>query len=292
MTSFTNSQLMSQDTSFPSAGSLGAEANRIDTTKDCIALSGRLSAPDYDNHVAGDVHAKGYQIKLVRDFEDMAKVFAIRASACFDDPEHLYSKHFDGSDFCSTHLIGFVDGEPVGTIRIRYFAGFTRIERLCIRPTHRKSRISFKLAKAAFAFCRDKGYREMSGVAREELVPFWAMLGFKIDESKEPIFIYGLPHFEMKLLVEPAPDAVTNASHPMVLLRPEGRWMEAGRHETINATKPTTIDTGNQPSGAAKPRDLVHRMARKRLEQRQSQKREAVHTSAVIPVTTEAKGAS
>jgi GNAT superfamily N-acetyltransferase len=238
-------------------------------TLTCIVPQPPTSAPDYDNYREAEVGKQGYRIKLVRDFEDMAKVFAIRASACFDDPEHLYSKHFDGSDFCATHLIGYVDGEPVGTIRIRYFAGFTRIERLCIRPTHRKSRISFKLARAAFALCRDKGYREMSGVAREEVVPFWVLLGWKIDETKEPIFIYGLPHFEVKMDLDPQPNAVSNASHPMVLLRPEGRWFEAGHHETVKATKPSSIDVLETAVTAQKPRDIVHRMARKRMEKRQ-----------------------
>jgi GNAT superfamily N-acetyltransferase len=193
--------------------------------------------PDYDNYDVSEVPQSGSRIKVARDFEDMAKVFALRASACFDDPEHLYGKHFDGSDFCATHLLGYVDGEPVGTIRIRYFAEFTRIERLCIRPTHRKSRISFKLAKAAFAFCRDKGYKKLSGVAREELVPFWAMLGFKIDENQAPIYIYGQAHYEMKLIYTDAPNAVTADSPPLQLLRPEGKWHSAGYHETINVTK-------------------------------------------------------
>jgi GNAT superfamily N-acetyltransferase len=199
-------------------------------------------ARDYDTYDPIQPAQSGYRIKVVRDFEDMAKVFAIRASACFSDPEHLYGKHFDGSDFSATHLIGYVDGEPVGTIRIRYFSDFTRIERLCVRPTHRKSRISFKLAKAAFAFCRDKGYKTLSGVAREELVPFWAMLGFKIDEKQAPIYIYGQAHFEMKLLYLDAPNAVTADSPPLQLLRPEGQWHSAGYHETVNVTKPAVSD--------------------------------------------------
>jgi GNAT superfamily N-acetyltransferase len=249
----------------------GEFADAQSTTITCFQPLTETPAPDYDNFQESEASRQGYRIKLARDFEDMAKVFAIRASACFDDPEHLYSKHFDGSDFCATHLIGYVDGEPVGTIRIRYFAGFTRIERLCIRPTHRKSRISFKLARAAFELCRDKGYREMSGVAREEVVPFWVMLGWKIDETKEPIFIYGLPHYEVKMLLDPKANAVSNASHPMILLRPEGRWFEAGRHETIKPTAATHIPTDATASSAMKPRDVVHRMARKRMEKRQQQ---------------------
>jgi GNAT superfamily N-acetyltransferase len=219
--------------------------NSIKATESCIEVTSKNpilnehQLPGYDSYDPTQTIQLGYRIKVVRDFEDMAKVFALRASACFSDPEHLYSKHFDGSDFSATHLLGFVDGEPVGTIRIRYFADFTRIERLCVRPTHRKSRISFKLAKAAFAFCRDKGYKKLSGVAREELVPFWAMLGFKIDENQAPIHIYGLAHYEMKLVYPDAPNAITADSPPLQLLRAEGKWHSAGYHETVNVTKPS-----------------------------------------------------
>ncbi len=217
--------------------------------------------PEYDTFNSSEIGPKGYRFKVVRDFEDMAKVVAIRASAYFSDEEHLYGKHFDGNDFSATHLIGFVDGEPVATIRIRYFADFTRIERLAVRPTHRKSRIAFKLAKAAFAWCRDKGYRTVGGVARSELIPFWTMLGFRLTEGKDPIYIYGLPHFDITLTLDEAPRPLSAMSDTLVLLRSEGRWHEAGHHETVNVTKPTGV-TAAPPMvrRARRPADVVSRL--------------------------------
>jgi GNAT superfamily N-acetyltransferase len=218
--------------------------------------------PEYDDYNPLNANDTGYRVKVVRDFEDMAKVFAIRGSACLTDPEHLYDKHFDGNDFSSTHLLGFIDGEPVGTIRIRYFADFTRIERLTVRPTHRKSRIAFRLARAAFAWCRDKGYRTVGGVARAELIPFWTMLGFRLTEGKDPVYIYGLPHFDITLKLEPGEDAMQHMTDTMVLLRPEGRWNEAGRHETINATAPTGVAAPPPMVRAARnPADVAKRLA-------------------------------
>jgi hypothetical protein len=224
--------------------------------------------PLYDTYDPRADENPGYRIKVARDFEDMAKVFAIRASACFSDPEHLYNKHFDGNDFSATHLIGYVDGEPVGTIRIRYFADFTRIERLTVRPTHRKSRIAFKLAKA-----------------REELVPFWSMLGFRITEGKEPIFIYGLPHFDMTLAYDQLPDAISDQSNPLVLLRPEGRWKEAGHHESAKVTAPVAITPGMIPERARKPRDIAIAMARSgdRTDERKKGMVSGDETHATVP---------
>jgi GNAT superfamily N-acetyltransferase len=227
-----------------------------------VQSGNRIACPEYDTFEQTNPNKPGYAIKVVRDFEDMAKVFAIRGSACFSDPEHLYAKHFDGSDFSSTHLLGFIDGEPVGTIRIRYFSDFTRIERLTVRPTHRRSRISFRLAKAAFAWCRDKGYRTVGGVARSELIPFWTMLGFRLTEGKEPIYIYGLPHFDITLKLDAVPQAMSHMTDTMVLLRSEGRWHEEGHHETINVTKPVGV-TAPPPMvrSARRPEDVAARLA-------------------------------
>jgi GNAT superfamily N-acetyltransferase len=196
----------------------------------------------------------------------MAKIIAIRASACFSDPEHLYAKHFDGNDFSATHLLGFIGPEPVATIRIRYFADFARIERLTVRPTHRKSRIAFRMVQAAFAFCRDKNYRRLSGVAREEMVPFWSLFGGEVTRAAEPIFIYGLPHYEMHIEFPPNPDGISAATSSLVLLRPEGRWHEEGYHETTNVTRPTTVQHPPRTmSRGRKPSDVASR-ARIRMD--------------------------
>ena len=240
------------------------EPNATATTLDSATRD--PATRDYDTFDPRSDTQTGYRIKVARDFEDMAKVIAIRASACFSDPEHLYGKHFDGNDFSATHLIGHIDGEPVGTIRIRYFAGFTRIERLTVRPTHRRSRISFKLVKAAFAFCRDKGYLRLSGVAREEMVPFWSLFGGKVSKGTEPIFIYGLPHFEMAIEFPAVSTAIRQDSHPLVLLRPEGRWHMEGYHETINVTQPLAASgtTGRSP------RDIAEKLGNKRFAKKPS----------------------
>jgi GNAT superfamily N-acetyltransferase len=218
----------------------------------------KARVPIYDNFGSSGRGHQQCSVKFVRDFEDMAKVIAIRASACFSDPEHLYAKHFDGSDFSSTHLLGYIGDEPVASVRIRYFANFARVERLTVRPTHRRSRIAFKVVQAAFALCRDKGFRRLSGVAREEMVPFWSLFGGSVSRSKDPIFIYGLPHYEMYIDFPEGQPAVTAESDPLVLLRPEGRWHEAGYHEHAAVT-PTTDIPNLQPQVASLASRLVKR---------------------------------
>lgn len=192
-----------------------------------VVSSGDLR-PIYDTFERSRSDSKSIRVSICRNMEDLSIVFAIRASAYFSDEQHTFEKHFEGNDFSATHVIGWIGQEPVATLRIRYFAEFARIERIAVRPTHRRSRVAFKIVQAAFAFCRDKGYRRISGVARGEMVPFWSHFGGQVNQGREPLFIYGLEHYEMSIEFPPIDAAVSSASHPLVLLRPEGRWHQTG----------------------------------------------------------------
>jgi predicted GNAT family N-acyltransferase len=222
------------------------------------------NAPLYDTYQQGRMSPTACSVTLARSLEDLNKVIALRAAAYFADPEHSYGKHFDGNDLSASHMIGYIGDEPVGTLRIRYFGDFARIERIAVRPTHRRSRIAFKMVHAAVAFCRDKGYRKLSGVAREEMVPFWSMFGGRLTASKEPVFIYGLPHLEMSIEYPELPTAVTSATDTMVVLRPEGRWHEEGAYRRRSEdARPVEARMPVLPP-KTRPADLARRIAAKR----------------------------
>ena len=71
---------------------------------------------------------------IVGDFED---VFALRA-ICFMEETGLPFDHaFDGNDLQATHVVGYDGIEPVGTLRIRWFKDFAKLERTAFRKSHR-----------------------------------------------------------------------------------------------------------------------------------------------------------
>jgi predicted GNAT family N-acyltransferase len=227
-------------------------AKRTNLKEHTVVVPNRDARPLYDSFDRQGVQGKELSASIARNMEDLSIVFAIRASAYFSDEQHSYEKHFEGNDFSATHVIGWIGREPVATLRIRYFADFARIERIAVRPTHRRSRISFKIVQAAFAFCRDKGYKKISGVAREEMVPFWSMFGGHVNKGREPLFIYGLEHYEMSIEFPPQETAVSSLSHPLVLLRPEGRWHEAGQLDRApKATEEAEARPAPQPAVVA-----------------------------------------
>ena len=249
--------------SFSKSADVGAETIAIQTPTPTQPIPKTLM-PEYDTYRADEMKPMEYGVALVRTLDDLHKVIAIRSAAYFTDPEHSFGKHFDGNDLSSSHMVGYVGEEPVGTLRIRYFADFARIERIAVRPTHRKSRISFKLVQAAVAFCRDKGYRKISGVAREEMVPFWSMFGGRLTSTKEPIFIYGLPHLEMNIEYPEVATAITQDSDTLIILRQEGRWHEPGAYRMAPGQSEPALATMPKLEPKTTPRQLAERLAAKK----------------------------
>ena len=80
-------------------------------------------------------------------------------------PGAKYVEQFDDNDLVSTHIIVWLDDEPVGTVRIRWFAKFAKLERLTIREEYRSAMLIRRLFRAAITHCRAKGYTTILGNA-------------------------------------------------------------------------------------------------------------------------------
>ncbi|CUS46852.1 MAG: GNAT family N-acetyltransferase [Pseudomonadota bacterium] len=174
------------------------------------------------------------EVRPVRSFEDMAMIFAVRSSTYISEQFCLYSEEFDGNDFCATHLIGFIDGDPAGCIRMRYFGDFVKVERLAVRREYRRSRLAFKLVREALALARVKGFKRFYGHARLDLVPFWAMFGFR-EMAERPLFKFAdVEYREMELDGEASENPIGIGDDPMVTIRPEGAWNVPGPLELSN----------------------------------------------------------
>ena len=174
------------------------------------------------------------EVRPVRSFEDMAMIFAVRSSTYISEQFCLYSEEFDGNDFCATHLIGFIDGDPAGCIRMRYFGDFVKVERLAVRREYRRSRLAFKLVREALALARHKGFRRFYGHARLDLVPFWGMFGFRELADRGSFKFADVEYREMELDGEADEHPIGIGDDPMVTIRPEGAWGVPGPLELSN----------------------------------------------------------
>mgnify|MGYP000332437263 CR=1 FL=1 len=194
----------------------------------------------------GDTKAKLPETitRVSRTIEDVMKVFAIRAATYMHEQACPYDEEFDGNDFCAAHIIGEIGGEPAGCIRIRFFGGFSKLERLAVRHEFRKSSLAFRLVRAAIDYVRQKGFTHIYGHARADLVPFWSRFGFR-PVSGRPVFSFSdVDYVEMEGAIAPAAHPIGLGHSPYELIRPEGAWdrpgpldRSAGRSVTAEARK-------------------------------------------------------
>jgi predicted GNAT family N-acyltransferase len=162
--------------------------------------------------------------RVSRTIEDIMKVFSIRAATYMNEQACPYDEEFDGNDFCAAHILGEINGEPAGCIRIRFFGDFVKIERLAVRPEFRSSTLAFRLVRAAFDYCRAKGFRKAYGHSRHDLVNFWARFGFHQIAGRPTFEFSDVTYVEMEADVPLSNDVIGIGRSPFELIRPEGAW--------------------------------------------------------------------
>ncbi len=162
-------------------------------------------------------------VEVVRSMDEMTRVIAIRGAVYMGEQRCPFEEEFDGNDFSATHLICHKDGEPVGCMRIRYFAGFAKLERLAVRHERRGSGLAGRLIDAAIELCRKKGYSVFYAQAQKRYIKVWKSRGFELMRSRELVFS-DFDYVEVKLETEKHPQSITLDDDPYVIIRPEGRW--------------------------------------------------------------------
>jgi predicted GNAT family N-acyltransferase len=206
-------------------------------------FSRKPSLPLYDSYVPGaGKHKIG--VTVARTIEDIMRVAAIRNSVYIGEQECPYNEEYDGNDFSATHLLAYIGDEPVGCLRLRFFADFAKFERMAIRKEFRKSRAAIQLARAGFKICQKKGYQRVYGHIQERLVNFWSRFGFRVMEGGQKFVFSDFEYVEIVADIERDPEAVTIGGNPYVIIRPEGRWHVPGVLEQSAARTITSRQGG------------------------------------------------
>jgi predicted GNAT family N-acyltransferase len=185
------------------------------------------AAPLYDSYVPHS-GTRNVGIAIARSFDDLMRVAAVRNSVYIGEQECPYEEEYDGNDLCATHLLAYIGDEPVGCMRLRFFADFAKFERVAVRKEYRNSRAAIQLIKAGLKLCQKKGYARVIGHAQSRLAAFWTRFGFKPMEGRTHFVFSDFDYVEMVAELERDPDAITLQTDPYVAIRPEGRWHMRG----------------------------------------------------------------
>lgn len=174
--------------------------------------------------VDADHKPNDMRIEVVRDLNEFMKIVAIRASVFLAEQDCPYDEEFDQNDLQACHLIAYLRGEPVATLRIRWFAGFAKIERVCVMKQVRGGALVKLLIETAVDLIGRKGYRTAIGYIQKRLVPFWRQLGFTAREGRSGFRFSDYDYVECSRDLPARHDALHIDSDPYVIMRPEGAW--------------------------------------------------------------------
>lgn len=212
---------------FPRMGFAPARSYYEAAGADLLVLPPRSGCPAFEVTPADKAPGQ-IAVRVARTMEDMMKCFSVRAATYMSEQECPFDEEFDGNDFCATHFIGEIDGEPAGCLRVRYFADFVKLERLAVRQEFRTSRLSFRLVREALTYCRRKGYSRAYGHSRSDLTRFWGLFGFKAIPGRPSFVFSDVEYVELEAALALQDARLDIGEDPYVLIRPEGEWDRPG----------------------------------------------------------------
>jgi len=143
---------------------------------------------------------------------------------------------FDGNDYQATHMIVYAGDEPVGTLRIRWFKDFAKLERTAFREAYRNTHVLKVFAYFVFDHVARKGYDKVITHAQPKYARLWRIiLGFKKAEGKEPVYFDGHPEPYIELVKELTPplNAISASTDAAILFRTEGFWDAPSQYEAV-----------------------------------------------------------
>lgn len=172
---------------------------------------------------------KDFRIEMVRTLDDYQKMVALRAMTFMSEQDCPFEEEFDGNDLCGCHLLAYAQGQAVATLRLRWFAGFGKVERVCVLPDFRGTSVVRVMLAAAFELGARKGYRRMIAQIQSRLWPVWSrMLNCRLLQDRPDLFFSDYEYYEIEIPLAVHPDALRHTADPYQIIRPEGAWDEPG----------------------------------------------------------------
>jgi predicted GNAT family N-acyltransferase len=141
------------------------------------------------------------EILEVQSRERLEQAFAIRRAVFVQEQGVSEALEIDDREHEAEHLLALHDGEPVGTLRLRWVEDgrVAKIERVAVLPRARGAKIGQTLVEAALALARAAGADAAMLHAQTAVQAFYARLGFI---AFGPEFIEdGIPHVVMRLSI-------------------------------------------------------------------------------------------
>ena len=174
------------------------------------------------------------RVEVVKNMEQLVQIFALRAICFMEDTGLPYDHAFDGNDLQATHVVGYDGIEPIGTMRVRWFKDFAKIERTAFRKSHRSIPNIKVVANFTFAHIARKGYPLAITHASPLFARLWRMhFGFKEVPGKPAVEYHGEKYLELVRPLDVPQNAIDLDTEAAILFRTEGEWDTPAKYETL-----------------------------------------------------------
>ncbi|MGK7898200.1 MAG: GNAT family N-acetyltransferase [Xenococcus sp. (in: cyanobacteria)] len=136
------------------------------------------------------------EIAIVTYAENLAPINIIRTKVFQEEQGITPELEFDGLDHAATHLLAYLDSQPVGTARIRAIDKKTiKLERLAVLPEARRRGIGKQLTQKALAYAQEHHYQTALLNSQLYIKSLYEKLGFR--QVGEVFDEAGIPHIKM-----------------------------------------------------------------------------------------------
>jgi predicted GNAT family N-acyltransferase len=120
------------------------------------------------------------KLKVVKDLEDLIKVFIVRGIVFIEEQAVSYSIEKDEHELEAQHILAEIEDEPIGAGRIRYIQDYAKLERIAVRKNYRGNGYGHRIVDFMMEQARAKGFFKYKMHAQAHLTDFYASHGFEI----------------------------------------------------------------------------------------------------------------
>ena len=161
-------------------------------------------------------------IKLASTSDELMQCYMLRAAVFMGEQACPYGEEFDGNDYTASHVIMYVNGEPAGSMRLRWFQSFCKFERCVVLRPFRGLGIHHEINAWCKEFARRKGYTKVYLHLQRRHMPMMEKEGFRRVDDR--VFNFSdHEYYAVYCELEPVAGAVKLDTEPMVMNRPEDR---------------------------------------------------------------------
>lgn len=137
------------------------------------------------------------ELRVLPGEADLEPAFEVRRDVFVDEQGVDEAIEIDGRDPDATHVLAEVDGEPIGTARLREVEpGTGKVERVAVRASHRGTGVGRRLMERIERVAADRGLDRLELHSQTRVEGFYERLGYvTVSEQFEEA---GIPHVEME----------------------------------------------------------------------------------------------